>query len=332
MVAAEHPQADLVADPNLGQVAEADGRAPLRRDDRVFDVARRLDQAEPADRQRVLTPGHVAAPRVRVARRGRVEDLLQREVVGTQPVRVDLDLVLLDAAAPRVDACNTGHLPELTLEHPVLQRLELDEGHRRGLEGVAVDLADDAGQRSEGRLGVGRNVRLPDAFEHLLPSPIVVGAVREHRADVGQPEDRNRPQKRQPGDPVQLLLDRDREMPLHLLGRMARPERDHVHLDVGDVRVGLDGKAIERDDPAGRKEEHERERDEALVEREGDEPSDHGVLAWRTRADRGLRRARIQRIGGPLPRTGTSTRRSGATAQSPNNGRASRARTQRVGC
>ncbi len=53
----------------------------------------------------------------------RVEHLLEGEVVAAQARRVDVDLILLGAAAPRDDVGDAGDLAELTLEDPVLERL-----------------------------------------------------------------------------------------------------------------------------------------------------------------------------------------------------------------
>jgi hypothetical protein len=57
------------------------------------------------------------------------------------------------------------------------------------------------------------------------------------------------------------------------------PECDHVHLDVGHVGVGLDRQPDERHDPRDGQDQHHRERDEPLVQRERDETRDHGRSA-----------------------------------------------------
>src|SRR5207245_7186575 len=62
---------------------------------------------------------------------------------------------------------------------------------------------------------------------------------------------------------------------LDFLGGAARPDRDDVDLDVGDVGIGFDGQAVIRDDAAHGEQEGQRERDEALVERERNETRDH---------------------------------------------------------
>ena len=147
MVAAEHPEPDGVTDADLADVADADGRAAPGRHHDVANVVEAVDEADAAHDQRVLPVTDVAAAGVGVVGADRVEDLLEGEVVGAQPRRVEGDLVLLDAAAPGDDVHDARNAAELALEHPVLERLQLDERHRAGLERIAIDLADDARQR-----------------------------------------------------------------------------------------------------------------------------------------------------------------------------------------
>ena len=68
----------------------------------------------------------------------------------------------------------------------------------------------------------------------------------------GEPEERVRAQERDIGDAVQLVLERDRDEPLDLLGGVARPQGDHLDLHVAHVRIGLDRQPTVRDDAARR--------------------------------------------------------------------------------
>src|SRR5215470_990230 len=62
---------------------------------------------------------------------------------------------------------------------------------------------------------------------------------------------------------------------------MARPDRDDVDLDVADVGIGLDGQAMVGHDAADGQQQRQRQRDEALVQRKGDEPADHFTMRLR---------------------------------------------------
>ena len=290
-----------MADAHRAEVAHAHRRPARRRHHDVLDVARGLDHADAAHGQRVLTPGDVGAARIGVVGGDGVEDLLEGEAVGAQARRVQRDLVLLDAAAPGNDVGDTRHLEELALEHPVLQGLQLDERHRRRPEGVAVDLADHARQRAESRARVSRHLGSRNPLLHLLARPVLVGAVGEEHADVGQPEQRRRAQEGDVGDPVQLLLELDRDEALDLLGGVTRPERDDFHGDVADVGIGLDGQARPRQDPARRQQQRQGHGDETLMQPEGDEARDH----WAAFLSRMLPAATTRSSGVTPSRTST---------------------------
>ena len=244
VVTAEDTEADGVTDSHLADVADADRRALLGGHHHVGEVLGRAEQADATHHERVLTVAQVAAAGVGIVGGHRVEDLLEREVVAAQPAGIDGDLVLLDPTAPRHHVGHARDLPELALQHPVLKGLHLDERHRLRFERVAVDLADRAGQRPQPRLGVGWQLGPGDPLEHLLAGPVVVGAVGEEDVDVGEAEVGHRAQKGDAGDAVQLFLELNGDEPLDFLGGAARPDRDDVDLDVGDVGIGFDGQAV----------------------------------------------------------------------------------------
>ena len=120
MIAAEHAETDRVADANRADVSDSDGRALLSGDHDVLHVLCGLDQPDATHGHAILASLHEAAAGVGVVVRDCVEHLLQAEVVGAKLGRIDVDLILFDAAAPRDDIGDAGYLPELALEHPVL--------------------------------------------------------------------------------------------------------------------------------------------------------------------------------------------------------------------
>jgi hypothetical protein len=286
--------ADRAADPDLGDVAHPDRRPLLGRDHDVGDVVGRLDEADAADGEGVLPAGDVAAAGVGIVGGHGVEDLLEGEVVAAQPPRVDGDLILLDAAAPGDDVHHARDLPELALEDPVLERLQLHERQGLRLEGVAIDFPDHAGERAEAGLGIRRDFGLADTFLDLLARPVVVGAVGEQGTDVRHAEVRDRAEEGDAGDPVQLLLERDRDVALHLLGGVTRPQRDDVDLDVRHVGIRLDRQAIVVDDSAVDEEDGKSQDHETLMQRKRDDARDHRARVkgrttsawWRVRASR----------------------------------------------
>ena len=113
------------------------------------------------------------------------------------------------------------------------------------------------------------------ALEHLLAGPVVVRPVVEHDADVRQAQLRFRLHEHDVRDPVQLVLERNRDDPLELLGGVPRPQGDDLDRDVADVRIRLDRKPLEGGDAAHRQQRREGQRDEPLLEREVDQARDH---------------------------------------------------------
>ena len=275
VVAAQHPEADGVADRHLPDVTDPDRGTLLRGGHDVLEVAQALDQADASHHEGVLAVADVAPARVGVVGAHGVEDLLEREVVRPKPRGLDRDLVLFDAAAPGDDVHDPGHAAELPLEHPILKRLQLDQRCLPGMERVAVHLADHAGQRPQLRPGVGRDSGLGDAFQHLLACPVIVGAIGEEDPNVREAEVREGAQKRHVGDTVKLLLELQGDVALDLLGGVARPERDDVDLHIGNVGIRLDRQARKGDDPGRRQDQHYRQGDEPLLQRERDDTGEH---------------------------------------------------------
>ncbi len=87
-------------------------------------------------------------------------------------------------------------------------------------------------------------------FLDLLTRPVIVGAIQKQHSDIGESKVRYRSQKCDPGDAVQLILQRDSDVALHFLRSVAGPEGNHVNLHVRNIRVGFNREAVEGYDPA----------------------------------------------------------------------------------
>jgi hypothetical protein len=79
----------------------------------------------------------------------------------------------------------------------------------------------------------------------------------------------------QGGEPVDLNLDGNRDLLLHLLGRATRPLRDHLHPGAGDIRIGLHGQVVKGDDAGGDEQDRGGEDEQAIVERGIDQRANH---------------------------------------------------------
>ena len=134
-------------------VADPDRRAAPRGDGDLPDVVEVADEPESSDDVHLGAVLDVGAAGVPVSLRESVEDLREGETERLQLRRVDEDLHLLRRAAEADDVDDSGDGPELPLDDPVLQRLQLERREAGGAdEGVTVDLADRRGIRGEARL------------------------------------------------------------------------------------------------------------------------------------------------------------------------------------
>ncbi len=82
------------------------------------------------------------------------------------------------------------------------------------------------------------------AVDHFLTGIEGGGLVVVNDGDHRQARERCRSQVGHVGDAVQLHFERNRDLLLDLLGRVAGPLGDDLRIGVGDVGVGLNGKIV----------------------------------------------------------------------------------------
>jgi hypothetical protein len=124
-VLVERAGAEGVAELHRRDVTDVDGGAVLRREDDVLQVGRRLDQTQPAhDRPLPGLLDDVPAD-VLVRAPDGLDHGRERQPVGAQAVRVDVDLILLDVAADRRHLGHARHRVQLVADEPVLQRAQV---------------------------------------------------------------------------------------------------------------------------------------------------------------------------------------------------------------
>ena len=221
------------------------------------------------------------------------DDVMQGETQRDQFGRIRSDVDLPGEAADGVDLGNTGRIAQLRPHHPVLQGAQVSRRPRRavllaglglGIDRVHEDLAHAGGNGTHLRFQVGRQLRfhLLDTLGHLLPGEVQIGAVLEHHRDLRQPVARDRAgvvQARQAG---QRGLDREGHALLGLQRRVTRELRVDLHLDVGNVRRGIDRQVGEAPHAQGNESQGERQHQPAVPDGEADDFPEHGgVLSGR---------------------------------------------------
>ena len=238
----------------------------------VGEVLDRADQADAAHHGRLRADIDGVAADIDVGIADRLHHLRQRQAEGDQLVEIDLQLVGLGLAAPAGDVDDAGHGAEAALQHPVLQRLEVEHAVvRRAREAVAVDLADRA-ERRDRRLHVARQRRkLRQPVQHLLQR-LVIGIVeRELQFDVRQPVQRDGADGAQVLDAGDLGLDRDGDVALDFFRRQPRALRHDVDHRRGRIGIGLDVELPERDQAADEHGDKHANHQIAAVDGKGDE-------------------------------------------------------------
>ncbi len=117
-----------------------------------------------------------------------------------------------------------------------------------------------------------------EAFEGLLAGLRVGGVIIKGQHDEGQAELRVRKHPDQVRQAVQHRFNGHRDLLLDLLGRTARVEGDDIDLEVRHIGKGLDGQVVKGRPAAADEEDHHQHDEQRLMQRETDDPSNHGRL------------------------------------------------------
>ncbi len=299
----------------LDHVLDANGLVVDRGDDQVADFLNPADFLGAEDRRgsdRVLQPqhlvhrvqaaakeadtprrhGHLALGNV-VAAHGGVGilqgglELAQRDPVAAEAVGIGLHLIAPHRAAEAGEVHDPRHPPQLALQHPVLQRLDVIQRVELSAGSILGDPQDIAVDFPGGRLGgdggrhVGRQ-RLGDRghpVDHFLPSrEIVGGVVVPGHLQVAEAEERLAIDLLQAGHAGEGHFQGDGDLPLDLLGRRAGEQGDDFDDGRCRVGVGFDVDVHEAIQAEHRQEESPQDDGDRIVQRPGDDFANHGNL------------------------------------------------------
>ena len=226
----------------------------------------------------------VVAPDVGIVRGDSVLELLQGDAVALHPRRVGMDLVAFHGPPVAGHVSHARQAAEQPLQRVVLQRLEvvgIVDVASRGVLGANQHVAEDlAGRRPRRDIRgyTGRKVGQSQTVEHLLPGLGRIGAVFKLATDVAQLEQRLRAGDGQPGHACQGHLQRDRHLPLDLLGRRAGIAG--YHLDNGWCRIGigLDVHLAEGVDPVAQQRRGQQDHHQPTMHSPTNQTIDHRYL------------------------------------------------------
>ena len=77
------------------------------------------------------------------------------------------------------------------------------------------------------------------------------------------------------GNAVHDDFEGNRNLLFDLLGRNSRPLGNDLNVVVGDIGIGLNGQALERDDTGGKKDDGQRQHEQAVAQGEIDDAANH---------------------------------------------------------
>ena len=264
------------------RVLDRDLAQVLRAGDVVEDVADR----EPLGRglDEATGSGHrsleIADRRGDLRVAGGADDLVERDVLVAQLLRVNLDLDLLVAHAPDGDVRDTLHAHQAGADRPAGDDRLLDRGELVGVETDHHDAARRRQRRQHGgrlrHVREGGTTQLGEAFLHQLATLVDVEALLEHEHDRGEAGCRGRADDVDAFDSVQEVgLERHRDELLDLGG--GQTERLGLDLDVrrGELRVDVGRRVRKGRDADGEDRGGEADDQPAQLHRAADEPPDH---------------------------------------------------------
>ena len=239
---------------------------------RVVEVFDRTDEADAAHHRGLRADIDGVAADIDVGVVDRLHHLRQRQAVGDQLVEIDLQFVGLGLAAPAHDVDHARHGTEAALQHPVLQRLEIEHAVvRRSLEAVAKNFADRADRRDRWLHTARQRRELRQPVQHLLQRLLVGIVERELQFDVGQPVQRDGADGAQILDAGNAGFDRDRDVALDFLRREPRALRHDVDHRRGRIGIGLDVELLERQQSADEHGNEHAHHQVAALDGDGDE-------------------------------------------------------------
>ena len=263
-------------------VAQQHRRPHVRAQHDLLQVLGRFDVAAAAHVVLGSTDFQDPTTHVRVRHADHVHDSAERDVERRQPVRVEIDLILLHEPADARDLCHARHRLKRVTDVPVLDRLELLQRRVSGLvdQRVFEHPADAGSVRAEDRCHASRQLvrNARQLLQHAAARPVQIGAVleddvherhAEHRLPADCGDARRAEQRRHHGI---------RDVVLDQVGGTAHPFREDDHLDVGEVGDRIQRSVPQRQHAPRTRECDEQQRREAVLRGPGDDPGDHGLF------------------------------------------------------
>jgi hypothetical protein len=140
----------------------------------------------------------------------------------------------------------------------------------RAFEIVLVDLPQPGRDRRQDRIDTRRQPLLDrhDPLQHQLAGKVHIHIVFEHHRQLRERKLGQGTDFRQTRQAVHLQFDRIGDEAFHFNGREARRFRQHLHLHIGHIGVGIDGNGLKGEQTGHGKHAGQSDDEDRLAERE----------------------------------------------------------------
>jgi hypothetical protein len=200
-----------------------------------------------------------------------------------------MNRVFLDVTAQHIDAGDAFHAAQLRRNDPILDRSKIGRLFQRGgkrfafrgcvarpflgqarleLDRPDVDFSEPRHHRPHARRHPFRQ-GLPRRLQplvHQVAREIDVRGVGEDRCDLREAVARQRARLRQARQPGERRFQRERDLPLNLLGPERGGDRVDLHLSVGDVRHRVDRQSHQLADAEARQDQDNQQNQPAAAD------------------------------------------------------------------
>ena len=189
-VASHSALAQLRSIVDLRDVADGYGYARARGpNDGLPDVCRPLRHPEIAKDVLLISVRDIASRGDTVGGLECVGEIVERESVTHQPLRICRHVHLSHVSAEGVDAGDARYAPQLGLDDAILKRAQLHEIQAAAFDRILIEFADGSSQwrKRYGRCWRQLLTSVLQLLRHQRSGEVVVRAVLEHHADDGEP-------------------------------------------------------------------------------------------------------------------------------------------------
>jgi len=236
----------------------------------IADLPGIVNQTDTAHGVRLRVFRDYIAAHVDITLRNGIEQLERRDAITGQLMRVYAHFERFYLTAETDDIGHTGYRTQVTVDHPVLNGLQLPHIALIAVQRITVNLPRRTIDRLYFRGHTIREVGIVKQVIHLLARGKIIHPVFENNVHYRKPEQRRGTDIRLIRDRIHRDLDRDGHELLHLLRTAAGPLRNDGNLRIGNIRESIN-RGMHETDRSGDNGDRRQEKDKkTILERKRD--------------------------------------------------------------